>query len=141
MSEKQLDLIASTADELEATLEALEGLTETEREDLRRRWPSILQSLSELFRVTLEERKIANAERLAEALVTALGTYMGGRDLYIPTGTHLKKALTHIAIWRAYKGNNIAQLAAQYGLTERRVAQIVQNQRQAEMARRQKQLF
>ncbi|WP_299001750.1 Mor transcription activator family protein [uncultured Shewanella sp.] len=139
--DKQLDLVPSSAEELEQTLAVLQSLTEDERKDFIHRWPSTLQSLCELMRVTLEGYKVNNALMLSEALATSLSTYLGGRDVYIPNGERLKDALRDIQIWREFKGNNLELLSRSYGLTERRVSQIIAEQRAAFVARKQRKLF
>lgn len=138
---RQLTLMGDSPEALERALEQLDNLSDDERQALQSRWPETLQSLSELLRVTLDAKGIKDSAKLADALATTLGTYLGGRHLYIPTGERLKAALRDIAIWRDFTGRNLEQLARQYGLTERRIAQILQAQRQAEKARRQRQLF
>jgi len=61
--------------------------------------------------------------------------------MYIPSGECLKVALRDIRIWREFKGNNIEKLSRHYCLSERRVNQIVAEQRAAFAARRQRGLF
>ncbi|WP_299494930.1 Mor transcription activator family protein [uncultured Shewanella sp.] len=139
--DKQLELMPSSAEELEQTLAVLQSLTEDERKDFIHRWPSTLQSLCELMRVTLEGYKVTNALMLSEALATSLSTYLGGRDVYIPNGERLKDALRDIQIWREFRGNNLELLSRSYGLTERRVSQIIAEQRAAFVARKQRKLF
>lgn len=139
--DRQLDLVPCNAEELEQTLAVLQSLTDDERKDFIHRWPSTLQSLCELMRVTLEGYKVTNALMLSEALATSLSTYLGGRDVYIPNGERLKDALRDIQIWREFKGNNLELLSRSYGLTERRVSQIIAEQRAAFVARKQRKLF
>ncbi len=138
---EQMDLIHSSAFELEQALETLQTLKPDERTDYIKRWPSTLQSICELMRITLEGQKVSNAMVISEALATTLSTYLGGRDLYIPNGERLKDALRDIRIWREFKGNNLEQLSRDYGLTERRVSQIIAEQRAAFVARKQRRLF
>ncbi|MCL1048437.1 transcriptional regulator [Shewanella abyssi] len=140
-SEQQLDLLQTAPQELELALATLQNLKPDEREDFVKRWPSTLQSLCELMRVTLEGQAISNAVQISEALATTLSTYLGGRDIYIPNGERLKDALRDIRIWREFKGNNLEQLSRDYGLTERRVSQIIAEQRAAFVARKQRRLF
>ncbi|BCV39984.1 Mor transcription activator family protein [Shewanella algae] len=78
---------------------------------------------------------------VAEALATTLSSYLGGQDLYIPKGERLNVALRNIRIWREFKDNNLEQLCRLYGLSERRVSQIVAEQRTAFVARKQRGLF
>ncbi|AQS38602.1 hypothetical protein Sps_03475 [Shewanella psychrophila] len=141
MHKEQMDLIHSNAFELEQALETLQTLKPDERSDYIKRWPSTLQSICELMRITLEGQKVGNAMVISEALATTLSTYLGGRDLYIPNGERLKDALRDIRIWREFKGNNLEQLSRDYGLTERRVSQIIAEQRAAFVARKQRRLF
>jgi Mor family transcriptional regulator len=145
----QLDLLSTSAAELEQSLEkSLEQALETlatlkpdERSDFIRRWPSTLQSLCDVMRQTLIQHNIANVDHISEALATSLSAYLGGRDIYIPNGERLKDALRDIRIWREFKGNNLEQLSRDYGLTERRISQIVAEQRAAFVVRKQRRLF
>ncbi|MGK4302795.1 Mor transcription activator family protein [Shewanella xiamenensis] len=139
--DNQLDLLSTNAAELEQALAAMSQLKGDERSDFIHRWPSTLQSLSALMQVTLKKHGIINADRISEDLATGLSIYFGGRDVYIPNGESLKKALRDINIWHEFKGNNLEQLSRKYGLTERRISEIVAEQRAAYVARKQRQLF
>lgn len=139
--EQQYELLPASTQELEQALATLQHLKPDEREDFIKRWPSTLQSLCELMRVTLEGQSVKNPKGVSEALATTLSIYLGGRDVYIPNGERLKGALRDIRIWREFKGNNLEQLSRDYGLTERRVSQIVDEQRMAFVARKQRRLF
>lgn len=66
---------------------------------------------------------------------------LGSRDMYIPNGERLKDALRDIQIWREFKGDNIESLSRKFGLTERRITQIIKFQRAAYVARNQRSLF
>ena len=139
--DNQLDLLATNAAELEQALAALSELKDDERSDFIHRWPSTLQSLSALMQVTLKKHGISNADRISEDLATGLSLYFGGRDMYIPNGESLKKALRDIKIWNEFKGNNLEQLSRDYGLTERRISEIIAEQRAVLVARKQRRLF
>ncbi|RTR35076.1 Mor transcription activator family protein [Shewanella atlantica] len=141
MHEEQTDLIHSSTFELEQVLETLQTLKPDERSDFIKRWPPSLQSLCELMRVTLEGQKVRNALAISEALATTLSIYLGDRVLYIPNGEHLKDVLRDIRIWREFEGDNLEQLSREYGLTERRVNQIIAEQRAAFVARKQRRLI
>lgn len=140
-SEDQQELLGADSHELEQALLTLASLNEDERSEFIRRWPANLQSLCELLRSALQTRGVGEADVLAEHLATLIGNYLGGRDMYIPSGERLKVALRDIRIWREFKGNNLEQLSRQYGLSERRVSQIVAEQRTAFVARKQRRLF
>lgn len=139
--DNQLDLLSTNAAELEQALAALSELKDDERSDFIHRWPSTLQSLSALMQVTLKKHGISNADRISEDLATGLSLYFGGRDMYIPNGESLKKALRDIKIWNEFKGNNLEQLSREYGLTERRISEIIAEQRAVLVARKQRRLF
>ncbi|QSX32605.1 transcriptional regulator [Shewanella avicenniae] len=141
MSDDQLDLLPTHTAELEQLLETQRQLRPDEREDFTVRWPATLQSLCEVLRVTLDAEKVENSKHLSEAMAIALSSYLGGRDLYMPNGARLKTALRDIRIWREFKGNNLEQLAREHGLTERRISEIVAEQRSAFIARKQRKLF
>ncbi|UTV30184.1 Mor transcription activator family protein [Photobacterium atrarenae] len=136
MSQQQ-EIFQTEASEFEALINNVSELAD---ENVRQRWPSTLQSLSEVLNNELNRANVKDPE-LADKLTIALGHYFGGRDIYIPTGTKLKSALRNIAIWREYNGRNIEQLASHYKLTERQITEILREQRQAEVKRRQRELF
>ena len=52
----------------------------------------------------------------------------GGEFLYFPKRTTLERGLRREAIVREYNGANIRQLAKKYGLTERYVRTILQEE-------------
>ncbi|RTR37929.1 transcriptional regulator [Shewanella canadensis] len=141
MHEEQMDLIHSSDFELEQVLETLQTLKPDERSDFIKRWPSSLQSLCELMRVTLEGQKVRNALAISEALATTLSIYLGDRVLYIPNGEPLKDVLRDIRIWREFEGDNLEQLSREYGLSERRINLIIAEQRAAFVARKLRRLI
>ncbi|MGI3040178.1 Mor transcription activator family protein [Shewanella algae] len=140
-SEEQLELLGSDSQELEQALLTHASLYEDERSEFMRRCPTNLQSLCELNRTALHSRGVYESDVLAEHLATLIGCYLGGRDMYIPSGERLNVALRDICIWREFKDNNLEQLCRLYGLSERRVSQIVAEQHTAFVARKQRRLF
>ncbi|MDO6497347.1 Mor transcription activator family protein [Photobacterium sanguinicancri] len=134
---QQQEIFNTEAAELEMLINNVSDIAD---EQVRQRWPSTLQSLSEVLNSELKRAKV-DAPHLADKLTIALGHYFGGRDIYIPTGTKLKSALRNIDIWREYNGRNIEQLANRYKLTERQITEILREQRLAELTRRQRELF
>jgi Mor family transcriptional regulator len=68
---------------------------------------------------------------LADAIdcVSALGQYCGGRQRYLPTGERLLLALRDRRIWKEWRGNNEAEMLARYAITQRRLQQILAEQR------------
>ncbi|MGF1727190.1 Mor transcription activator family protein [Photobacterium nomapromontoriensis] len=135
--EQQQEIFKTEAAELELLINSVSEIGD---DNVRQRWPSTLQSLSEVLNSELKRANI-EAPHLADKLTIALGHYFGGRDIYIPTGIKLKSALRNISIWREYNGRNIEQLANHHKLTERQITEIIREQRQAEVKRRQRELF
>ncbi|MBQ4578777.1 MAG: hypothetical protein IJA84_06935 [Clostridia bacterium] len=62
-----------------------------------------------------------------ERFMTIIDT-AGGEFLYFPKRTTLERGLRREAIVREYNGANIRQLAKKYGLTERYVRTILQEE-------------
>lgn len=107
------------------------------------RWPSTLAEFIDVTRAVLHRRGRDDAQALEDAqqVVLALGTYLGGRQIYLPTGERLKTALRDRRIFLEYCGRNKAMLARRYDITERRVEQIAAEQKAVHVRRMQGQLF
>ncbi len=133
----QHEIFTETSDELQTLLDNVEQIA---NDDIRQRWPSTLQSLSELLHLELKRQGI-DQPYLSDKLVISLSHYFGGRDIYIPTPNNLQVALRNIQIWRDFDGRNTEQLAIQHQLTERQITSILKEQRAAEFHRRQRALF
>ncbi|WP_428614239.1 Mor transcription activator family protein [Pseudoalteromonas sp.] len=136
--DQQKELFGSNVEELQA---CLSKLTPEEAAEVRKRWPSNLQSLALLIESELNKAKVSNAQVVGESITIAIGHYFGGRDVYIPTDKRLKAALRDIQIWQEFNGNNMEALAVKFRLTQRRVAEVIQQQRLVEIQRRQRSLF
>lgn len=140
MSEQQLDAF-STPEELQDLLQQLENLPDDQRQDVVKRIPAMLQSLSALFTSELRSKGAKDPERLAEHLVICMANYFGGMQLYLPRNDKLSLELRNIRIYQQHRGGNTEQLARQYGLTSIQIYHIVREQTVAERARRQMGLF
>ncbi|MEI8642759.1 Mor transcription activator family protein [Pseudoalteromonas sp. Hal040] len=136
--DQQKELFGSNVEELQA---CLSKLTPEDAAEVRKRWPSNLQSLALLIEAELNKAHVSNAQLVGESITMAIGHYFGGRDVYIPTDQRLKAALRDIQIWQEFNGQNIEALAIKFGLTQRRVAEVIQQQRGIEIHRRQRSLF
>lgn len=111
--------------------------------ELERHWP---ERLAELVAVLVAElrRNGAQPERAAELAAkqaAAIGHYLGGRAVYIPTGDRLFVALRDNLIYAAFHGDNIDELARRYDLSVPAVYRIVAEQRRIWRRRRQADLF
>ena len=107
------------------------------------RWPSTLAELVDVLRATFQHRGRLEAEAIAEAqqAVLAIGMYLGGRQIYLPSGESLQTALRDRRIYLEYKGVNKTELARRYDVTERRIEQIAAEQRAVYIRRIQPDLF
>lgn len=108
----------------------------TDLEDVKQnvieaKWPKTLTELAEILENELikqGEKHIPPATR-AQKLAFALGVYLGGKSIYIPSGQILKKAIRDLEIYRAFDGQNIAELTRRYQLSEGHVYGIIREQR------------
>ena len=107
------------------------------------KWPANLAAMVDVLHATLRERGHDDDAALddAEHCAIAIAEYQGGRNYYLPTGKRLKDFVRDRAIYLASNGRNKAELALRYDLTERRVEQIVAEQRAIHLRRIQPQLF
>lgn len=120
--EEQLDECETLADELAATPKG--------------HWPSTLLLLIDVLAAHFKrrERNRDNPEDSAARVTLVIADYLGGRQLYMPRGDRLRKAIQNVEIFRAHTGDNTIELAQRYGITERSVQRIVLVQR--ELARK-----
>ena len=85
-------------------------------------WPASLTVLIEVFQRHFEQsHPEMDACKEAQRLVHLMSTYLGGRQIYLPRGSKLQKALRNQRIHQAFNGSNQIQLAADFDLS---VAQI-----------------
>jgi Mor family transcriptional regulator len=107
-------------------------------------YPEVLADIAR----TVHERLMARA-RLAhqEAAEIALDVAehvrknIGGVATYIPRGLSYELSLRDRQIWSEFKGDNHAELARKYDMTEMRVRQIIDRAARADRAARQQKLF
>ena len=104
----------------------------------RRRWPELLEELSAVIAASLERmgHKKEKAQVDAKRLVRELGTHFGGRTFYLPTGENIGMAERDAEILRLNNGANTIELARKYGISERRVQQIVARENSLRISRR-----
>lgn len=108
----------------------------TDLEDVKQnaidaRWPKTLTEVADILENELikqGEKHFTPATR-AQKLAFALGVYLGGKSIYIPSGKILKKAIRDLEIYRAFDGQNIAELTRRYQLSESHVYGIIREQR------------
>lgn len=81
------------------------------------------------------------AEAFGADLAQVMASDWGGQSIYFPLGTCYKVARLHQEVWDAFKGDNINELASKFHISRVWVYKIVGRMREAELARRQAQLF
>lgn len=120
--------------------DALEHMKDPE---IRGKWPKALADLVEVIEASMIRAGDAPelAQRRAFVIVRALSHYAGGRQLYIPRGDTLERALRDRQIWGKYTGKNIEDLAAEFGLTTITVYSVIAEQRVLHRKRIQPSLF
>jgi Mor family transcriptional regulator len=111
--------------------------------EIRSKWPKTLADLVSV--IEAGHLRAGDAPELAQnrAFITvrALSRYAGGRQLYMPKGDVLERALRARQIWGKYKGNNIDDLANEFDLTVSQVYSIIAEQRELHRQRIQPSLF
>ncbi|WIX31229.1 Mor transcription activator family protein [Salinicola sp. JS01] len=111
--------------------------------EIRNRWP---QALSDMIAVIEAANLRAGddpdtARRRAYRAVRALAHFAGGRQLYVPQGRNLDRALRDREIFARYTGDNVPELAKHYALSEMYVYSILSEQRELHRRRVQPELF
>jgi Mor family transcriptional regulator len=137
VAENQRDLL-STNDDATDLLERVD-----EKHLPEGRWPQMLADFVDVLRAAYQRAGIDpdQTDRLARQGVMALSDYLGGRYFYLAKGENLKQALRDDEIWREFDGQNIAELAQRYSVSERHVYRVLAEQRAMRRKRRQGQLF
>lgn len=107
-------------------------------------WPQRLVELIDVISEVLmrKHRLEANeAKHKARDIAVSIGWYFGGRQLYLPTGQEMERAVRNKAIWDAHNGRNVEELAQKYQLTVTMIYSILGQQRKLHIGRIQKSCF
>lgn len=102
-----------------AEIEPLEALFEPD-------YPEIMLNLARVIYVELLNQDTPAPELLAHQLTEAVRLELGGRMAYLTKGVRLEASRRAREIQAAFNGRNIPLLAAQHGLSDARVRQILQ---------------
>lgn len=110
---------------------------------IRAKWPKALADLVSVIEAAYLRAGDAPEAARTRAFVTvrALSRYAGGRQLYMPKGDVLERALRDRDIWARYKGNNVDDLAEAFELTVVQIYSIIAEQRALHRQRLQPSLF
>lgn len=103
------------------------------------RWPKAMAEFIDVLAASaLRSKLVANeaeAQKYARWCVLTLGKHFGGRQVYLPKGDHLDKALRDNQIWHEFNGKNHEALAEKYRLTVVGIYRIIATQRQLHINR------
>lgn len=88
------------------------------------RFPETILTLVTLFERRLHKEGVTRPG-VAEKLITELSFYLGGRDIYLPSGDSLKRCVRDVQIYSSFRGNNISEVARKFNMTERNVSNVV----------------
>lgn len=82
----------------------------------------------------------AQAEMAMRGVAHVLCQEYGGQSIYVAKDTEFDLQLRDLALWQAFSGSNVTDLAVQFGISERQVEYIVAHMRRTESARTQPRL-
>lgn len=117
---KPVDLAKVTKQQLDPLIRALDpDMSASHRDFAEGVFIGLLGSAAAPF---CTPQALANA---AVQVTFQIAHDMGGQTLYLSKLDHLRRIKRERAIRQQFKGNNIAQLARQHGVTEMRVRQIL----------------
>lgn len=89
------------------------------------KWPELCEQLIATFDNALRDRKLTGEEMML-VLIDALG----GQVIYLPRAVSFKSFVRDQQIYAEFTGNNHKELCMKYDLSEPRIYQIIQEQRE-----------
>ena len=94
-------------------------------------WPATLAEMTDIATAELERDGVMAelAHRYARRAVLAIAFLFGGRAIYLPTGEKLRRAIRDNEIYTRANASNLAELAAEYGITVTSVYAVIARQR------------
>lgn len=106
-------------------------------------YPEQLEQIGQILYRELLDLGLTESDANAKAfkMVEALRSAVGGGAIYFPIGMHYELSIRDQEIWDQFKGNNIAQLASKYKLSQMQIRNILTAARTRDIAKRQTNLF
>lgn len=102
-------------------------------DECRKKWPKDMLALIALFQRALKRHGIDEKQAcgFAHVLLAELADYCGGRNIYIPRGEKLKRAIRDVDLFRDFNdhGMKVKELAIKYKITMQHVYRIINEQR------------
>jgi Mor family transcriptional regulator len=107
------------------------------------KYPELLSDISELISILLAEKGVPREQAATIGFEVAeyARNHYGGHPIYIPLGHFFVRSKRDIEIFNAFKGNNVAELADKYNVSEMRIYQICKRMLISERNKRQPDLF
>lgn len=109
-------------------------------------YPEVLADIARTIHERLmEDPRVKLPHPIAAEVALSVAEHVrkniGGVATYIPRGMSYELTLRDREIWTDFRGDNYAELARKYDMTEMRVRQIIALAMKADRARRQQSLF
>lgn len=92
-------------------------------------YPDVLEHIGQIVYRELRAHGICREKSAEIAIGTtdSVGREFGGSQIYVPRGVSYRLSQRDAEIFRKFKGDNYAQLAREYQLTEVRVRSIIKD--------------
>jgi Mor family transcriptional regulator len=103
--------------------------------DTRPQWTALLRDMADVVEASLRRVAQDDPARQADAVVCDLARYIGGKKIYLPDDTRIRRAVRNARIWASFDGRNVADLARTFRLTERQIYSILRKEREIERQR------
>ncbi len=120
--------------------EILEHIDQAMHSEDSKAWPSIVV---DVFKILEQQYQQQGIDDIKTTLNTTLAVidYLGGMQVYVPKGNRLRKYIRDMEIYHRFNGNNIAELAKEYGHSEQSIYRIIAQQKSLYIKRKQPELF
>ncbi|NJR44291.1 hypothetical protein HC761_02385 [bacterium] len=136
--QKELQCTQLTDAELDSLLQRVNEAPDAAKD----KWPQELSDFLSVVEAQLKRDNVQNAESRARSVVIALAHSLGGRYRYLPKAAQIRQAYEHLDMYLEWaRTGNVAAIVARHPeLTDRRIYQILGEQRKLRRATQQ-QLF
>jgi|CXWL01.1.fsa_nt_gi Mor family transcriptional regulator len=107
-------------------------------------YPELLADLAlQLRELLIEKAHLPNdqAELIAREAAEHVRKDWGGQIIYVPTGLGHDVQQRWLEIWNKFKGDNVSELASEFGCSEIHIYRIIKRMREIERRKTQGQLF
>lgn len=94
-------------------------------------WSSFLTELVDVVADYQESKKGLEPDKAVEEaqnVIAVISHYFGGRNIYLPKGDRLWRAMRNIAIFKAFNGSNHTELSIKYKLSVTMIYNIINSE-------------